>query len=91
MRSMRYSSTSSFIGAGLGLSIIVGIVLLIVGWFNNINYVVDSDFSDVSGREIVSIIGIPMVPIGMVNGAIYIFEDEKDGQKEDESQISKED
>lgn len=52
-------------------------IVVIGGWFNNINYILDSDFKEVSGREILSIIGVPIAPIGMGNGFIYYFEDAK--------------
>lgn len=60
-----------------GLGLIVAAVLLVIGYFNNFNYLVDSDFESVSGREVVSIIGVFVPPVGAINGAIYIFEDEK--------------
>lgn len=53
------------------------VFLASISWFNNIHYVLDSDFSDVSGREIISVLGIPIAPLGIANGFVYIFEDEK--------------
>lgn len=59
-------------------TIAIIVIILIAGWINNINYVLDSDLNDVDGREVVSIVGIFIVPIGSANGVIYFFEDEKE-------------
>lgn len=84
MRNRKFLDTvGSFLGVSLGLSVITGLALLVVGYFNNFNYIVDSDFSDVSGREVVSVIGVFIPPVGAVNGAIYIFEEEKNESEED--------
>lgn len=56
---------------------VIFIIFCIASWINNINYVIDSDYEQISGREVVSIIGIFIPPVGIVNGTIYFFEPEK--------------
>ena len=58
-------------------TLIAFVLFLFVGWLNNINYLMDSNFDSMSGREVVSAIGVVVAPVGMVNGVIYMFEPEK--------------
>lgn len=52
-------------------------IFSIASWFNNINFIIDSwDKESLQIREVISIVGIPVAPIGTINGAIYFFEDE---------------
>lgn len=64
-------------GFSITWSVVIIVCLLFVGWFNNINYVIDSNFNNISEREIFAVAGIPLIPLGAVNGTIYIFENEK--------------
>ena len=60
------------------MKFLIALVLFLgIGWLNNINYLMDSNFDNMSGREVVSAIGVVVAPVGTVNGIVYMFEQEK--------------
>jgi hypothetical protein len=53
------------------------VLLCFVSWCNNINFLIDSwDKKGLQIREVVAIVGVPVAPIGVLNGGFYLFEDE---------------
>jgi hypothetical protein len=65
------------IAGGFHITVIAFLVFGFVSWCNNINFLVDSwDKEGLQIREVVAIVGVPMFPIGAINGAVYLFEDE---------------
>jgi len=66
-------------GSGIGIAVIGFVLFCFVSWCNNINFLIDSwDKEGLQIREVVAIFGVPMAPIGVINGAVYMFEDEKE-------------
>lgn len=56
-------------GLIIGISIIIAVVGIVVGgWITNIIWIINQDNLVFSGEVIVSIIGIPVFPIGMIHG-----------------------
>ena len=62
----------------VGWTALGGVIILVVAsWINNINFIFDSwDKEGLQMREIVAIAGVPIGPVGVVNGFVYFFEDE---------------
>jgi len=56
-------------GLIIGLTILFAVIGIVVGgWITNIIWIINQDNIVFTGEVIVSIIGIPIFPIGMIHG-----------------------
>ena len=46
------------------------VCLVFYGWGMNISRVATADYSEWSGRKVIQVIGIPIVPVGIVSGFV---------------------
>lgn len=68
---------TSDMSGGVVAAVLGFILLCFVSQCNNINFLVDSwDKEGLQIREVIAIVGVPVAPIGVINGGVYLFEDE---------------
>jgi len=59
-----------------GVKGVLILLVLFALWCNNIHYLVDSqDRYRLRIRDVVSVIGVTNVPVGVINGAVYLYEE----------------